>query len=321
MRTLIPRLRGWIARGESIAIARVLETWGSAPRRPGSWMVVSSSGEIAGSVSGGCVEGAVRDIALEVLDGGGARLVEFGVDNSVAWSVGLSCGGKLLIAVQPFSLDVASELLERIEQGRSVTWFSRILDGRPSDKLERTSDPCVSGIDHEDRGEELVISQTFSKPDRLLIIGGAEIAIHLVDMATHAGFETILVDPRAVFTDENRFLVAPDQVYTEWPQEVLPNLLPDANTYAVLLTHDPKIDDPAIKILLRSEVRYIGALGGSRTHAKRKQRLAENGYTEKDIARIRGPVGLKIGAATPAEIAISILAEVIQVRNSRIQKK
>lgn len=316
MRILIPKINDWLAQGQTVAVARVLETWGSAPRRPGSWMIVSKSGEIAGSVSGGCVEGAVREVALDILQGGPARLVEFGIDNDDAWSVGLSCGGRLLVAVQPFPEIVGPELIESIESGQPVTWISSIKDGKTTDTLTDAGSDAVSRITF-DHSATTTITQHFARPDRILIIGGAEIAIHLTEIAKLAGFETILVDPRSVFTGVERFPTVPDQIHTSWPQEVLPDLDLDANTYTVLLTHDPKIDDPAIEILLASSVEYIGALGGRKTQEQRQERLRKRGHSDADISRIKGPVGLKIGAATPPEIAVSILGEIIQFRNAR----
>jgi xanthine dehydrogenase accessory factor len=164
---------------------------------------------------------------------------------------------------------------------------------------------------------DATIVQSIPRPATVIIVGGADIAVHLVQLATQTGFETVLIDPRAVFTGEDRFPVQPTQLHTKWPQEVLPGMPLDKNTFAVLLTHDPKIDDPALEILFDSDVPYIGALGGRKTQATRRERLAGAGHSQENINRIKGPVGLKIGAATPAEIAVSILAEIIQVRNGR----
>jgi len=270
-------------------------------------MGINDQGDIAGSVSGGCVEGAVREAALEVLEGGTARLIEFGIDNASAWTVGLSCGGKLEVVVQRFPDEI--ELLEAIDEGRPVTWSFDLASGENA---------LQDGLDAKAPVMELVdtrIIQTIPHPPLVLIVGGADIAVHLVQLAAQAGFETVVVDPRAVFTGRDRFPVQPTALHTKWPQEVLPDLHLGPSTFAVLLTHDPKIDDPALEILFDSDVPYIGALGGSKTQAARRERLADAGHSQTDINRIRGPVGLKIGAATPAEIAVSILAEIIQVKN------
>lgn len=299
--------------GKDVALARVVDTWGSAPRRPGAWMGISSDGDIAGSVSGGCVEGAVREKALSVLTKGAPQILEFGIDNESAWAVGLSCGGRLKVVVQPFPSTVGDNLLDAVERGEPVVWTTTWANGELIDTLDEHPDPSISAMRMTGQDAGWTIEQHIGRHPRLIIVGGADIAVHLVRMADHAGFETILIDPRAVFTDADRFPVAPTHIHTSWPQEVLPDLRLDEATFAVLLTHDPKIDDPAITRFLTSNIAYIGALGGRKTQQKRRKRLLDSGHSRKDVDRIHGPVGLDIGAATPAEIAVSILAEVIKV--------
>ena len=321
MKDLLPALRRWQGANTAFALARVVSTWGSAPRRPGSWMAINANGEIAGSVSGGCVEGAVREEALHVLAGGPSCLLDFGIDNESAWTVGLSCGGQLQVLIQPFPESIGDELLRTIEDGGAITWHTALQDGVTTDTLERgpgpSSEPASRSapVMHAALGAGHKITQHISRPATILIIGGADIAVHLVQLAHQLGFETILIDPRAVFTDMERFPVPPTQIHTAWPQEVLPSLALDTRTFAVLLTHDPKIDDPALSLLFDSEVAYIGALGGRNTQEKRRKRLLDQGHNQSDVDRIHGPVGLKIGAATPAEIAVSILGQIISVRN------
>ena len=316
MKDLLPTLRRWQAANTRFAIARVVSTWGSAPRRPGAWMAVSAEGDIVGSVSGGCVEGAVREEALKILDGTPSRMVEYGIDNESAWTVGLSCGGKLEVLIQPFPSTIREALLDAIERGDSVTW-STMLDGETTfDSLEEGGDPAAPSMQRTEDGPKLVITQYIPRPSTILIIGGADIAVHLVKMADQLGFETILIDPRAVFTGSERFPVAPTQMHTAWPQEIIPTLKLDGRTYAVLLTHDPKIDDPAIALLFESDIAYIGALGGRNTQEKRRKRLLDQGHAQENVDHIVGPVGLKIGAATPAEIALSILGQIVEVQNA-----
>ncbi len=311
MKDLVPTIRRWQSSGREVALARVLSTWGSAPRRPGAWMGISDHGDIVGSVSGGCVEGAVRETALEILDGASARIVEFGIDNAAAWTVGLSCGGKLEVVIQRFPDSISNELMAGLESGTPMTWIFDLASGENELGLEvDTGAPAMEQVDTR-------IIQRIPRPPTIIIVGGADIAVHLVQLGHQAGFETVLIDPRSVFTDPDRFPIRPTRLHTKWPQEVLPELSLDHNSFAVLLTHDPKIDDPALALLFESDIRYIGALGGRKTQKARRERLASQGHTETDIARIHGPVGLKIGAATPTEIAISILAEIIEVKNSR----
>ena len=317
MKDLLPTLRRWQEANKAFAIARVVSTWGSAPRRPGAWMAISSDGDIVGSVSGGCVEGAVRKEALNILGDAPSRIVDFGIDNESAWSVGLSCGGRLDVIIQPFPEDIGNDLLGAIDQGQAVTWITKIDGGLTKNELHVAASRVLAPMAHEINGKHHTVTQHIPRPATLLIVGGADIAVHLVQMADQVGFETILIDPRAVFTHVDRFPVQPTQLHTKWPQEVLPELALDASTFAVLLTHDPKIDDPAIALLFEAKVPYIGALGGQKTQAQRRIRLAEQGHSQEYISRIKGPVGLKINAATPAEIAVSILAEVIQVRNDQ----
>lgn len=312
MRDLISTLRDWRVRGLSVGLARVVSTWGSAPRRPGAWLAVSDRGDMVGSVSGGCIEGAVRDELLAILGGAPARVTQYGIDNATAWTVGLSCGGKLMVSLQPFPDSIGDRLLSAIEQGEPVVWTSRFENDRIHDTLEPPK--AWSGAPNDVMlYEDGVVTQRIQQPEHILIIGGADIAVHLVQMAHQLGFDTTIVDPRAVFTSPDRFPVAPTALVTAWPQESLQSIRMDAGTCAVLLTHDPKIDDPALAILFASDVAYIGALGGRNTQNKRRERLKEAGHTPADIARIKGPVGLDIGAATPPEIALSIMAEIVAV--------
>lgn len=316
MRNLVPILRAWREAGTGFGLARVVTTWGSAPRRPGAWLAVSRNGDMVGSVSGGCIEGAAREEIMAVLDGSPARVVEFGIDNATAWTAGLSCGGKLSVSVQPFPESVGDALLNAIEQGDDVVWTSHFTDTGVKDTLGPAASwpgaPDAVMLHHADR-DGTMIAQHIRRPGHVLIIGGADIAVHLVQLAHLLDFDTTIVDPRAVFTSRDRFPVAPTAIHTAWPQEILPSVRMDDETYAVLLTHDPKIDDPAIALLFASDVAYIGALGGRNTQEKRRQRLADAGHATPDIDRIKGPVGLAIGAATPAEIALSIMAEIVAI--------
>ncbi len=303
----------WHRAGRKAALATVVETWGSAPRRTGAQLVIAGDGEMQGSVSGGCVEGAVVVEALEALDDGAPRLLEYGVSDDDAFAVGLACGGTIRVLVEPVGQampeDLLADIVTRRAQREAVAYVAdlkgpdrRITSAEFPDRFARDR----SGV--EDDGQTFVAIH--NPPLRLAIVGGVHIAQALVPMARIAGYDPVVIDPREAFGATARF---PDtRVINDWPDDALAALGLDARTALVLLTHDPKIDDPALHLALKSPVFYIGALGSTRTHAKRVTRLEEAGFAPADIARIYGPVGLDIGAANPQEIAVSILAQMTQ---------
>ena len=304
----------WVRAGKGVALATVIETWGSAPRRVGAQLVVSEAGAMEGSVSGGCVEGAVVVEALEVIEEGGTRVLEYGVSDGDAFAVGLACGGNIRVLVEPVGPHgMPVDMLEALVAARAARQqiaYEVVLDG---------SSRKLSGEGHVDRFrmDRSGLSddgQTFiaihNPPLRLFIVGGVHIAQHLAAMAQATGFDAWIVDPREAFGSQARF---PDaHVVNAWPDAALAQIGVDARTAVVLLTHDPKLDDPALKIALGSDAFYIGALGSRRTHGTRVARMGDAGFDAPTIARVHGPVGLNIGAAGPAEIAISVLAQMIQ---------
>ena len=310
----------WIKGGKRAALATVIETWGSAPRRVGAQMVVSSEGGMEGSVSGGCVEGAVVLEALDALEDGETKLLEYGISDGDAFAVGLACGGNIRVLVEPVGGGVSDisrgmplEMLEALVEARAARTpvaYEVALDGSNRALVNEGHEDRFrkdrSGIDEE--------TQTFiaihNPPLRLVVVGAVHIAQALVPMAQIAGFDPFVVDPREAFGSQARF---PDaRVINDWPDAALKEVGVDTRTALVLLTHDPKLDDPALHVGLRSGAFYIGALGSKRTHASRVERLTEAGFDPHTIARINGPVGLDIGAAGPAEIAVSILAQMIE---------
>ena len=303
----------WVQAGHGAALATVVQTWGSAPRRAGAQMVVSGTGEMMGSVSGGCVEGAVVLEATEALASGAPRLLEYGVSDGDAFAVGLACGGTIKVLVEPIGAAMPVDLLEQLVATRAArkpaayvvnmqTWERALVaDGHTA---RFASDR--SGV--EDDGETFVAIH--NPPLRLAVVGAVHIAQALVPMARIAGFDPVVIDPRGAFGSEARF--PGETLLDDWPDEALASFGLDTRSALVLLTHDPKLDDPALHVALNSDAFYIGALGSSRTHAKRVERLAEAGFTADQIARIHGPVGLDIGAASPAEIAVSILGQMVQ---------
>jgi len=288
----------WRAAGHRTAIATVIRTWGSAPRRRGAHMVVRDDGLFEGSVSGGCVEGDVIAQSIEVIAAGQSRQLDYGVSEARAWEVGLACGGEISIFVQPIG-DRAfpSGLLDRIIQSRKA-----------GERLTVTTDLETGQSRAGEHPGTSAFIQTYDPPLRLAIIGAVHISQALLPMATQLGYHTLIIDPRTAFATAERF--PGTAIDTRWPDEVLAEWKPDAASAVIALTHDPKLDDPGLGIALASPAFYIGALGSRKTHAARLERLAAAGAGPDALARIHGPVGLSIGAANPAEIALSIMAAI-----------
>ncbi|MDP2517596.1 XdhC family protein [Shimia thalassica] len=303
----------WHTAGRGAVLATVVQTWGSAPRRIGAQMVVSGDGQIEGSVSGGCVEGAVMVEALEALEEGKARLLEFGVSDGDAFAVGLACGGTIKVLVEPIGKVLDEAVLGQLVQARSerrpVAYVCDISNGGGTLVTEGYEDRFR--MDRSGLEEDGSFVAIHNPPLRVVIVGAVHIAQAFVPMARIAGFDPILVDPRSAFGSEARF--PGEEILEDWPDEAMERIGLDTRTALVLLTHDPKLDDPALHIALASGAFYIGALGSKRTHASRVARLTDAGFSADQISRIHGPVGLDIGASNPAEIAVSILSQMLQV--------
>ncbi|MEM8910037.1 MAG: XdhC family protein, partial [Bacteroidota bacterium] len=336
---IFSQIEEWTTTDTTFAIATVIKTWRSAPRMEGASMAISDQTDILGSVSGGCVEGAVIRAAQEVMQQRVSQRLAFGISNEDAWSVGLSCGGRIEVLVEPFlgkrddqGAKVWTALQEAIHQNRGCVLLSP-LDasqghhylvypdgqniGQPSPNLLAKAQTVYT--EHKNQIIETeaapYFANIFPAKDRLLIIGAAHLSADLVDLAHQFNFETTVIDPRGIFTNKMEFTTAPHFIHEKWPEEVLSQFALDADTYAVVLSHDPKIDDQALHSLLRSKVAYIGALGSKKTHAKRVKRLTEAGFSATEIARIHGPVGVAINARRPKEIALSIIAEMVKIKN------
>ena len=308
----------WHRAGQGAALATVIETWGSAPRQPGSQLAISGGGEMVGSVSGGCVEGAVVTEALDALADRRARTLTFGVSDETAFAAGLACGGTIRVLVEPVG-DGPEALPEALLAGlvaaraapRAVALVTQT-DGWHRLLVAAGADPAVdarlrsdrSGV--EDDGRFIAVH---NPPLRLIVVGAVHIAQPLLTIARACGFACTLIDPRGAFGSKARF--PNETILDDWPDEALTALAPDARTAIVTLTHDPKLDDPAIRTALRSGAFYLGCLGSKKTHAKRVDRLTAEGFAPDAIARIHAPVGLDIGARTPAEIAVSVMAQII----------
>ncbi len=310
----IPRIAlDWYRAGKGAALATVVQTWGSAPRRVGAMLAVSGDGEMAGSVSGGCVEGAVVAEALEAIEDGAARMLEYGVADGDAFAVGLACGGTIRVLVQPVGGALPKGVLADLVEVRGARRPAALVSPPDSPpRLELSGHEDRFRMDHSGFAEdEATFVAIHNPPLRLIVVGAVHIAQALVPMARQVGYDPVVIDPRTAFASADRFSGV--TLLDEWPDDGVRALGLGARTALVLLTHDPKLDDPALAEALRSDVFYIGALGSSRTHAKRLERMAEAGFSQADLARIHGPVGLDIGAAGPAEIALSILAQMTQV--------
>ena len=302
----------WHEKGIGAAIATVVETWGSAPRRVGAQLIVSGDGHMEGSVSGGCVEGAVVLEAIASLEDGKTRVLEYGVSDDEAFAVGLACGGKMRVLVEPVGKQMPQKLLKElvyaIARDQSViyeinikTMQRRLVYNEYDDRVRKDR----SGF----KDDEITFLNVYSPKLKIDIVGAVHIAQALVPIAKVAGFSPRIIDPRESFANSERF--GSIEISNDFPDVALTKAKPNYRTAVILLTHDPKLDDPALHIALKSEAFYIGALGSKKTHKQRKDRLKNAGFTQKQIDRIHGPIGLNIGASSPEEIAISIISEVI----------
>jgi xanthine dehydrogenase accessory factor len=316
------QIREWRSDGHGVALATVVSTWGSAPRPVGGYMAICDTGAFVGSVSGGCVEGAVVEEAKTVMAEEVPRTIEYGISDEEAWLVGLACGGRVRISVGPVGPagledDLVDELIAAREAHEGVvlaTW----LDSAVHQLLHRKDEDLdgAHGALLEDRAmlTETETGEVFLRPHnprvRVIIVGAAHVTQSLVPLAYAAGFAVVVVDPRTAFASEERF---PDvHLVNSWPREAFAELGLDHRTAVVTVTHDPKLDDPALLAALEADPFYIGALGSRRTHASRLQRLEAEGADPASLERIHAPVGLNIGARTTQEISVSIIAEIVQ---------
>ncbi len=342
MRDLIADIDAWRAAGGAVAIASVVQTWGSAPRQAGGAMAIGEGGRLAGSVSGGCVEAAVIKAAAAVLEGGPPHLLPFEVADGDAMSVGLPCGGRLRVYVERLDDDPATEAwlgalrsrrpaarvvgLAGDVLGRGAVWAAGDVavnvQGRGVVGLARIlrSTLVQGGGRVVDVGGHEFFACAYPAPDRLVIVGAVHIAQPLSRMAREIGYRTVLVDPRAALATAERF-PAVDDLRVEWPAAAFDSLALDGATDVVVLSHDDKIDDPAIVTALMSPARYVGALGSRKRTAARAERLLAAGFKPSEVDRLDAPIGLDIGARTPEEIAVSILARLVEVRaNDRTRR-
>jgi xanthine dehydrogenase accessory factor len=306
MREVLSDLKTWNADREQIALATVVETWGSSPRPLGSKMVVTRSGKMAGSVSNGCIEGAVFEEGQNVLKAGSPKLAAFGVADDLAFSVGLACGGHIEVFVQPFGA-VHQQLMKLLDENRPATLRTNLVTG------ETTLEEGTPSGSELARREGDWFTEPFRRPAHLVIVGAIHIAIPLHRLAKLMGYRVTVIDARAKFATKERFPDA-DELIVAWPDEAASKLTFDKSTYVVILTHDPKFDLPALRSVLGKDVGYIGAIGSRKTNENRFAALREEGFTEEQLSRVHGPIGLDLGGRGAEETALGILAEITAVR-------
>lgn len=347
MRDLLPTIGTWFDNGEAFGLATVVSTFRSAPREAGAAMAVASGGEAVGSVSGGCVEGAVYELAQQVIEDGAPVLQRYGVSDDDAFSVGLTCGGIIDIFVErvtPADFPEMSEVNRSIAEGepvavatvldgpgrvgaRRIVWPDRASGSLGGQRLDDAIDDDARGMlaqgvtgqrhygpEGERRLDDLtVFVHTFAPPPRMLVFGAIDFAAAVARIGKFLGYHVTVCDARPVFATSKRFPDA-DEVVVKWPHKYLTETTVDQRTAITVLTHDPKFDVPLLEVALRTEAGYIGAMGSRRTHDDRLDRLREAGLDEAELSRLRSPIGLDLGARTPEETAVAIAAELIQLR-------
>ena len=296
----------WLQSGQCVAIATVVQTWGSAPRPVGSWLAIRADGQVAGSVSGGCVEDdLIRRVQTEILTRNTPEMVVYGVTQQEAARFGLPCGGTLRLLVEPKpELAVLEKLLENISSHQITRRSVSLSTGKSTLTLGDRSDEFVC--------TEQEMQTTYGPRWRMVIIGAGQLSLYTADFALASDFEVIVIDPREEYAEG---LNRTDITFSKgMPDDVLLEIGVDSHTAVVALTHDPKLDDMALMEALKSPAFYVGALGSRKNTQKRKERLLEFDVSQEQVEKLHGPVGLYIGALTPPEIAVSILAEVIAVK-------
>ncbi|TMF22793.1 MAG: XdhC family protein [Chloroflexi bacterium] len=306
MREILHELIESIGDREDIAIATVIETWGSSPRPLGSKMLVTASGKMAGSVSNGCIEGAVFEEAQKVLKSAKPKIAAFGVADDVAFEVGLACGGHIEVFIQPLG-KAHRQLVAMLNRDQPATLTTNLVTGE-AEVTEGT--PTGSELARRD-GD--VFIEPFRRPAHLVIIGAIHIAIPLHRLAKLMGYRVTVIDARAKFATRERFPEA-DELMVAWPDEAMSSITVDSSTYVVILTHDPKFDLPALRSVLRKPAGYIGAIGSRKTNQNRFDALRKQGFREEELARVHGPIGLDLGSRGAEETALGILAEITSVR-------
>lgn len=348
MREISEEIKKWKGQGKSVAVATIVKANGSPMRPLGSKMAVTPDQQIAGSVTGGCIEGAVYEEAQQVIRSGKPRIVRYGVaSDQTPWEIGLSCGSSLDVLVEslqtPVWQDVYALIQDALDQNQLLACATLISgddlgakllvwpDGRTQGSLGSTAldDAALAAVLHQFisqdatnlkldiAGQEAeIFIDVFVPPARLIIVGAVHIAIPMATLAKTLGFTTLVVDPRKTYNTRERFPDA-DELVLEWPSDALEKLKPDTGTFVAVVSHDDKLDNPALAVALKSPAKYVGVLGTKRNIPKRLDALRELGVSEEDLKRLHAPIGLDIGSVQPEEIALSVLAEIIAVRHGR----
>jgi len=347
MRELLDTFDRWQAAGRRSMLARVVEVDGSGPRLPGAAMAVNEDGEVAGSVSGGCVEGAVVEHALGLLESGGREVVTFGYSDDDAFAVGLTCGGTIHLLIEPYegfdavaaSLkaerpvaiativggpDIGAKLLVDEDDVIAGTLGNDELDRIVARDAQGELSAGTTAVRHygpcgEARSDDVsIFIESFAPAPKMLIFGAVDFTAALASAAKLLGYHVTVCDARQVFATKRRFPMA-DEVVVDWPHRLVERVGPELSSRDAIcvLTHDHKFDVPAIAAAVRTGVGYLGAMGSRRTHDERLRRLRDEGVTGDELARVMGPIGLDIGARTPEETAVSVLAEIVAQRSGR----
>ena len=312
MRDVLEQVQGMLADGQRVAIATVVNTRKSAPRPLGSRLAVAESGAMVGSVSGGCVESDVALHAAEVIQTGRPQLLPYGISDDDAFDVGLPCGGEIEVFVAPADAEEVERVRAAIAAGERLAVTTTLTGPEAGHKAYGTGEGHSRAV----RTDEATFTEHYAPAPVLMIFGAVDTAQEMCRMAKQLGFRTIVSDARGKFATRERLPDA-DEVVVGWPAMAYDQHAPDDATYVVVLTHDARFDEPALGPALRSPAPYIGALGSRRAQEARRRRLLNAGYSEADIDRISGPMGLDIGATSPAETALSVLAEVLAAQHGR----
>ena len=342
MNVVLETIENWIGRGERVAVATVVDTKKSAPQPPGTKMGINELGEVVGAVSGGCVEGAVVEVAERIIDGAAPQLLHYGIADDDAWDVGLPCGGEISVWVQNYVAGEAqarftelaksgarAALVTVVEDAKATGARMLVLpDGEPEGTLgDSALDSAAMGFARDalwseraelhEVGESKLFVDVVAPPPRLFIVGAVDFAAQLCEVAKIAGWRPFVIDPRARFATTARFPAA-ERVIVAWPEEGFAQLDPiDPATAIAVLTHDPKLDDAALHAALHSDAFYIGAMGSRRAQARRRERLLAAGLDADLLDRVAAPIGLDLGALTAAETALSIMSEIVALRHGR----
>ena len=339
MKELLPDIERWRDAGKKVAIATVVQAYGSAPRRPGAKMAIAEDGEFVGSVSGGCVENDVVEHAKQVLEEDHPRLVPYGISDEMAFNVGLACGGQIEVFIQPFGRAFPTEkpvafayVVDGEGQGNGLlAWemgkhrgslgHGEAFDDRvAADAIARLRSGQSGQLRYDDApdGPLRVFVDTYPAQPTIVIFGGVHIGVALAQLAkATGGFRVVVVDARGAWATPERFASA-DEIHVMHADDYLKSHPLHSNAYVAVLSHDPKLDDPALFGALQSDARFIGAIGSPKTQRERRERLAAAGITADQLARLHGPIGLDIGAQSPEEIGVAILAQIIAAKSGKL---